>query len=68
MNLRGFATSLHKPLPLDAGFQLFACFFSGVALLSAGYDAWLTMLQSQPLKSKLLAKISLGLMQTYKGI
>ena len=43
-----------------------ACFLSGVALPSAGCDACLTVLQSEPLEFKLLAKIPLGLMCTYK--
>ena len=42
------------------------CFPSGVALLSAGCDAWLTVLQSEPLESKLPAKIPLGLMHNYE--
>ena len=42
------------------------CFLSGVALLSAGCDACLTVLQSEPLEFKLLARIPLGLTRTFK--
>ena len=42
------------------------CFLSGVALLCAGCDACLTVLQSEPLEFKLPAKIPLGLTHTYK--
>ena len=42
------------------------CLLSGVALLSAGCDACLTVLQSEPLELKLLARIPIGLTRTYK--
>ena len=55
------------PLPLDAGIQLFTCFPSGGALPTAGFDAWLTVLQLGPLESNLPARIPLGLTRTFKG-
>ena len=42
------------------------CFLSGVALPSAGCDACLTVLQSEPLELKLPARIPIGLTRTYE--
>ena len=44
------------------------CFLSGVALPSAGCDACLTVLQSEPLEFKLPARIPIGLTRTYKVV
>ena len=66
MNLRVLLPS-YKNLSLWMQVPSFImCFPSGVALLSAGCDACLTVLQSEPLELKLLARIPIGLTRTYE--